>query len=173
MESKFGERTVSPGAFNFLVVHSGKERAKQTAAHLSEVLILSGCTCIGDAEDSDALSPNADTEIAMHLMQSLPLQRAMAYSERREVRNQPLDAVRSNPLLTRSYPLLAAPDSTLIVLVGHLPHLHKFAAALGVAADAEQFTPAGGLLLERSGDAWVRVAVVDQSRWFESTGTTT
>ena len=120
------------GVVNIVLVHSGKERAKQTAEHMRDVLVPAGCTLIGDATDGDALAPNADTAVAIQLMDGL-----------------------------------ITPASTLLVLVGHLPHLHKLAVALGVEAAAEQFTPAGGLLLEGTGAAWVRAAIADQSRWFE------
>ena len=41
------------------------------------------------------------------------------------------------------------------MLVGHLPHLHVLAAALGVTVSADVFAPAGGVLFETHGTgAW-------------------
>jgi len=63
---------------------------------------------------------------------------------------------------------LVVSQETLLVLVGHLPSLHRVAEALGVQATAEQFTPAGGLLLQRGSavSAWSLEAVVDKTSWW-------
>jgi len=50
--------------------------------------------------------------------------------------------------------LVAGAAAPLTVLVGHLPHLHKLAATLGIDVPEERFTPAGGLLLQRRQGAW-------------------
>lgn len=62
---------------------------------------------------------------------------------------------------------LRTPENTLLVLVGHLPHLHKLAvtllgeeAAAAAGVSAESFTPAGGLLLENRQGSWVLCAKV-------------
>ena len=60
---------------------------------------------------------------------------------------------------------MVTPQQTLLVLVGHLPHLHVLSAALGVEADAAQFGPAGGLCLEKS-DGWKMAAHIDMSSWW-------
>ena len=54
-----------------------------------------------------------------------------------------------------------------IVFVGHLPHVHLFAAALGSAAAAEMFTPGGGVVLELLGGDWALTHVVaHKTNWW-------
>jgi len=60
-------------------------------------------------------------------------------------------------------------QNTLLVLTGHLPMLHKLAAALGIAdCSADSFAPAGGLLLQSvSAQAgWSLANVVDKTSWW-------
>ena len=98
-------------------MHSGKERAAQTAACVERALTAAGCTATC-TEAKDALSPNAEPAGALTLV-------------------------------------AASADAPLTVLVGHLPHLHNCATALGVTGiTADAFAPAGGVLLESSGSAW-------------------
>ena len=64
---------------------------------------------------------------------------------------------------------LVIPQDTCLCLVGHLPMLHKLAAALGVTeATADHFTNAGGLLLQRGSvdAAWELKHVVDNANWW-------
>lgn len=54
-----------------------------------------------------------------------------------------------------AHKLVEGASTPLVVMVGHLPHLHKLAAALGVEqTSADIFTPAGGVLLHRSDATW-------------------
>ena len=94
------------------IIHSGKDRAAQTASVIKEALAKAGCdtTCTAD---KDALAPNAATEAALSLV--------------------------------------ASSSTPITILVGHLPHLHNFATALGAAIAADAFGPCGGVLFEASG----------------------
>ena len=91
------------------IYHSGKDRAAQTAACVSDALTKAGCA-VTMADSAEALSPNADPAAAVDLVKSS--------------------------------------DAPLTVLVGHLPHLHKCAGALGISISADAFAPAAGALLE-------------------------
>ena len=52
-------------------------------------------------------------------------------------------------------PIVSGVSAPLTIVVGHLPHLHKLAGALGVSeVKEERFTPAGGLLLLQLEGAW-------------------
>ena len=54
---------------------------------------------------------------------------------------------------------------TVVVLVGHLPHLQTLAASLGIEASSDQFGPAGGLVLEKDAD-WKMAAHINGSSWW-------
>jgi phosphohistidine phosphatase SixA len=64
--------------------------------------------------------------------------------------------------------MLKAP-AALAVVVGHLPHLHLLAGALGSAVAATAFTPAGGVVLEMHEGAWAVAHVVahKKSWWIQ------
>lgn len=112
---------------DLVIVNSGKLRAKQTAERLRDTLANPPLVMnlIGDAEDDEALSPNADPAIAISLLETIKTH-----------------------------------ESTLIALVGHLPHLHNLAASLlaPVVVSAKQFPAAGGLVLEMRAGRWVVAA---------------
>ena len=65
---------------------------------------------------------------------------------------------------------LVIPEHTCLSFVGHLPMLHKLAAALGISeATADHFVNAGGLMLERSAvsDApWLLKHFIDTTSWW-------
>jgi len=63
---------------------------------------------------------------------------------------------------------LATPASTLLVLVGHVPHVQRLAELLiGAASEATAFEGGGGLILEMRDRRWSVATRVDQSQWWE------
>ena len=74
LDSKFGKFAASAPPPDVIIVHSGKTRAEQTAAHLKEVLVLGGSKLIGDTADGEVLAPNADPSLALALMDKLQVQ---------------------------------------------------------------------------------------------------
>jgi phosphohistidine phosphatase SixA len=149
------------------IVHSDKSRAVQTAEALATVLQAAGCT-VEKAESTD-LAPNADPALAQALITAaLSPPPDEGYCGCADLFDDELVAEADAAL-----PAVSPSPPSVIVIVGHLPHLQKLATALGLTASTELFTPAGGLLLvlEKPGErSWEIVATVAHkvSWWMEA-----
>ena len=128
LKSKWQPKLATGEPVAVKILHSGKDRAAQTAFIVHEKLKSAGCGLAEPIVTADELKPNADPAAAVALL---------------------ADPVSAPPLT---------------VMVGHLPLLHKLAAALGVEVNDTCFTPAGGLLLVNTEGSWSLAHVVNNRR---------